>query len=114
MTSPIIRSFSGGEISPQLYGRVDQQKYASGLRTCRNMPIMRHGGVINRPGLQYICELPESAVKLIPFIFNQKAGQTFLVVINEISISFIQNGGQVVEASKTIIGITLCCLVSEG
>lgn len=106
MVSPVQRSFSGGEISPQLYGHVDQQKYASGLRTCRNMPVMRHGGVINRPGLQFICELVEGGAKLIPFVFNQKTGETFLVVLTPHYISFIQNGGQVVEGPKTILGIT--------
>lgn len=106
MTSPIQRSFSAGEISPQLYGHVDQQKYATGLRTCRNMPVMRHGGVVSRPGLQYISELPETPFKIIPFIFNAKVGQTFLIIINGTKISFIQNGGQVVEGAKVITGAT--------
>lgn len=113
MASPIERSFSGGEVSPQLYGRVDQAKYASGLRTCRNMPVMRHGGVINRPGLQFIAEQPflsgdfaKGGAKFVPFIFNQKTGETFLVVITSGYISFIQNGGQVVEGPVAIGGIT--------
>lgn len=106
MTSPVQRSFAGGELSPQLYGHVDQQKYASGLRTCRNMVVGRYGGVLNRPGLQFIAEIESNSCKLIPFVFNQKAGETFLIVINETKISFIQNGGQVVQPSVTITGIS--------
>lgn len=105
MTSPVQRSFSGGEISPQLYGRVDQQKYASGLRACRNMPVGRYGGVLNRPGLQFVYEVPGTA-RLIPFIFNQKSGETFMAVFSSDRIAFLQDGAPVVEGNVTITGIT--------
>ncbi len=65
-------SFAAGEIAPALYGRVDQVKYSTGLKTLRNFMVMRHGGAINRPGTKYIAEVKDSSkkVRLIPFIYG--------------------------------------------
>lgn len=65
-------SFTGGEISPSLYSRVDLQKYASGLRTARNFIIHPAGGASNRPGTQFIATAKNAAKKcrLVPFEFS--------------------------------------------
>ena len=72
MPTVVQRSFSGGEISPSLYARVDTSKYATGVRTLRNMTVMRHGCAQNRAGFKFIKEVNDSskAVRLIEFIFN--------------------------------------------
>ena len=40
------RSFGGGEISPEMFGRIDDVKYQSGLAICRNFVVKppRPGG----------------------------------------------------------------------
>ena len=38
--SVIQPSFTGGELSPSLYGRVDLAKYQTSLKTCRNFIAM--------------------------------------------------------------------------
>jgi hypothetical protein len=88
-------SFSGGEVSPSLYARVDQVKYQTGLRTCLNFMVMRHGGVANRPGTEFIEEVKTSAkkVRLIPFIFN--ADQTYVLEFGDLYMRVIRNGAQV-------------------
>lgn len=64
-------SFAGGELSPDLHGRNDTIKYATGLATCRNFMVKRSGAVETRPGTRYICETKNSGVvRLIDFIFN--------------------------------------------
>ena len=70
-------TFSSGEISPDLHGRVDTFKYNSGLSKARNVFIKNYGGVANRPGLQYIGPVAfdsmlgvNPTVRLIPFLFN--------------------------------------------
>ena len=30
------RSFAGGEVSPEMFGRIDDAKYQAGLAKCRN------------------------------------------------------------------------------
>lgn len=48
-------SFSAGEISPELSGRVDLNQYGLGAKSIENMIVHRTGGVSNRPGTKLIC-----------------------------------------------------------
>lgn len=69
----IQSSFSSGELSPSLYGRVDFNRYYTGLKTCRNFIVRQYGGVSNRPGTRFVGEPKNSgskAVRLIPFQFS--------------------------------------------
>lgn len=106
MTTLSQRSFSGGEISPSLYSRVDTVKYATGLRTCRNFFVLRHGGAANRPGTQFIGEVKNSnnSVRLVPFVFN--ADQTYVLEFGDLYIRIIRNGAYVLETATTITGIS--------
>lgn len=64
------RSFSGGEVSPQLQARVDFQKYQTSLKKLRNMIALKQGGAQNRPGTEFISEVKESHTddqRLFPF-----------------------------------------------
>jgi hypothetical protein len=47
-------NFSRGEIAPELYSRYDLQQNGAGLKTCRNMKVIKHGGVQNRSGFEYV------------------------------------------------------------
>lgn len=106
MTALSQRSFSSGEISPSLYARVDVSKYATGLRTCRNFYVMRHGGVANRPGTQFVCEVKDSTktVRLIEFIFN--LSQTYILEFGDQYMRVIKNGVQLTNTSQDITAIT--------
>lgn len=106
MTAVIQRSFSGGEISPSLYGRVDLTKYATGLRKCRNFAVARHGGVFNRPGTEFIAEVKDSTktVRLLPFIFNET--QTYVLEFGDLYMRVFREGTQVRETEKNITGAT--------
>lgn len=54
MANVTQRSFGGGEIAPALHARADLSRYAIGLRTCRNMVVMRAGGATKRPGTKLV------------------------------------------------------------
>lgn len=99
-------SFTGGEVSPSLYGRVDLVKYVTGLKTCKNFIVMRHGGVTNRPGTGFISEVKDStkAVRLIPFIFN--ADQTYILEFGDQYMRVYRDNAQLTEAAKNITGAT--------
>lgn len=73
------QSFSGGEVSPDLFGRLDDGKYQSGLALCRNFLPRPQGPVDNRPGFAFVREVKNSAkrVRLIPFVYS--ADQTMIV-----------------------------------
>lgn len=102
------RSFASGEISPTLYARVDQSRYQTGLRTCRNMFIQRHGGAASRPGTTFVEEVVDSSklVQLIPFV--GPSGNYMLEFNGTTNAKFrvIKDGVYVTETVKLIEGVT--------
>ena len=106
MSSLIQRSFSGGEIAPALYARVDTSKYANGVRTLRNFLLMRHGGASNRPGTEFICEVKDSTktVRLIPFVFN--TSQTYMLEFGDQYMRVLKSGVPIRNAAQNISGIS--------
>lgn len=97
--SAMQASFAGGEISPNLYGRVDLERYASSLRRCRNFVVRQFGGIDNRPGFRFIGESKFSgqASRLIPFQFS--VNQTFCLEFGNLYMRIWSNGAQVVYSS---------------
>lgn len=70
--SPGQFNFNGGEFSPLVYGRVDTERYATGLATCLNYIPAIQGGLVRRPGTKFVEEVADSAAmtRLIPFQFS--------------------------------------------
>jgi hypothetical protein len=80
MPTWIQPSFSGGEIAPVLYGRSDQAKFQTGLNKCSNWMLQRYGGIINRPGTQFVTEVvdPNDNAIIIPFVFDEDTSYALL------------------------------------
>lgn len=97
-------SFAGGEISPNLYGRVDLERYASSLRRCRNFIVRQFGGIDNRSGFRYLGAAKNSGTKcrLIPFQFS--VSQTFALEFGDRYMRIWGNGAQVVYSSGSNAG----------
>lgn len=95
MTSLVQRSFAGGEIAPALYARADQQKYATGLRTCKNFKVQKHGGVASRAGFEFIAKTKVlgKKVRLLKFVFN--TSQTYVLEVGDLYIRFYHEGAQI-------------------
>lgn len=106
MATVAQRSFAGGEIAPSLYARVDLAKYATGLKTCRNFFVMRHGGASNRPGTQFIGEVNDSSktVRLIPFVFN--SSQTYVLEFGNLYMRVIKDGVVQTLTGQAITAVT--------
>lgn len=68
----LARSFSSGELTPELFGRLDLTKLQSGLATCRNFIALPHGPAENRPGFEFVREVKDSTklTRLIPFTYS--------------------------------------------
>lgn len=86
------RSLAGGELAPALYGRCDLIKYQTGMRRCRNFLVQRHGGVANRAGTRFICEVKDSTrlTRLLRFVFN--ASQTYGLEFGHLYMRVIKDG----------------------
>ncbi|AWP32040.1 hypothetical protein B9D02_05365 [Pantoea vagans] len=103
--SLIQPSFAGGEISPNVYGRVDLAKYAVALRRCRNFIVRQYGGIENRPGTRFIAEAkyPDRKCRLIPFQFSTV--QTYALEFGHLYMRVFKDGGQVLTSSNTVYEI---------
>lgn len=99
-------SYAAGEIGPELYGRVDQELYYIGLRTCKNMMVRQFGGVSNRPGTKFTSEVKDHTkkVRLIPFQFNEE--QTYCLEFGDQYMRIIRDGAEVLESDVNITGAT--------
>ena len=105
-SAPALSSFTAGEISPRLEGRVSIEKYREGLSDLTNMIVQPHGGVQRRPGTEFLGEVKASAnvTRLIPFEF--KTSDTYALEFGNLYMRVFRNGLQVLSAAKTISAIT--------
>jgi hypothetical protein len=94
------KSFVSGEITPSLYARTDIVQYFSGLRTCLNFIIRKHGGAQNRPGTKYVATTKSSGkVRLIPFVFN--SDQTYMLEFGDKYMRVMRDGSRLAVSGVT-------------
>jgi len=107
----LVRSFAGGEITPELFARLDLTKFQTGLAKCLNFEIRPHGPAVNRAGFQYVLETQDSAKKssLLPFIFSTE--QAYILEFGHLYVRFHTLGGTLLE---TPLGITAITQASVG
>ena len=76
-------SYNSGELGELMVGRVDDSKYAAGLRLCKNAFVTPQGPVKNRSGFQFVREVkyPDRKTLLIPFAYS--ADQTMIVELGD-------------------------------
>ena len=89
---PIQPSFAGGELSPSLWGRVDLNKYAVGLRRLENFIVHPHGGVSRRPGMRYVA-LAKGSCRLVAF--QHSLEQAYVLEFGDKYIRFFKGGAPV-------------------
>ena len=91
-TRTFLKSFSSGEISPEMAGRIDDTKYQQGAATMRNFIAKPQGPAENRPGFFFVKEVKNSSkqTRLIPFRFN--VSQTMVIEMGEEYFRFHTQG----------------------
>lgn len=98
-TRQFIRSWSGGEIAPELFGRLDDARYQQGAEKLRNF-ICRVGGALQRrPGFDFVRTTKDStkASRLIPFVYS--TGQAYAIEIGEGYFRFHADGGTLLHVT---------------
>lgn len=85
-------SFAAGVLGPGLHGRIDIAKYDVGLKVGMNTFVHAHGGVSNRPGLEFICEVMESDKphRLIPF--TRDDDENYIMLMGDYQMQIIEAG----------------------
>ena len=107
----IQTNFTGGQISPRLFGRVDVESYRNSLKTLNNMIVYPQGGAGRRFGTMHVGEGKDSAAgtdrkfRLVPFEYSDTNAYCLEFGHNYIRFyaqsAQVQSGGSAVEVSTT-------------
>lgn len=94
---PITTSFNGGELSPLLDGRVDQDKYFTGCKTLVNFIPTVQGPARRRGGTRHVGVVKDSAKRtwLADFVFS--LGQSYVLEFGHLYVRFWTNRGQLLD-----------------
>src|SRR6185369_858191 len=96
-TRPLMRSFAGGEITPELFGRIDLDKFQTGLARAKNYRILPHGPAQNRAGFEYVLETKDSSKRSRIITFNWGVGQTMQIELGDQYARFHTQGLTLLE-----------------
>ena len=91
-TRTFNRSFAGGELSPEMFGRIDDQKFQTGAAKLRNFIALPQGPAVNRSGTKFVRAVKDSTKKtrLIPFTYSTT--QTMVLEFGQGYIRFHTQG----------------------
>ena len=91
-TKTFNRSFAGGELSPEMFGRIDDQKFQTGAAKLRNFIALPQGPAVNRSGTKFVRAVKDSTKKtrLIPFTYSTT--QTMVLEFGQGYIRFHTQG----------------------
>jgi len=98
------KSFNSGEWAPQLYSRVDIEKYHSGAALLRNFFVDYRGGASTRTGTKYCLQAYKSAtpVRVIPF--QASSAVSYILEFGDHYIRFFNQSAPVLENAIAITG----------
>jgi hypothetical protein len=92
--SLLLSTFNAGEWSPELYGRIDLDKYRNACRRIENFVLLAQGPATRRPGTQYVAAAKDDGiVRLIPFEFSTE--QAYIIEAGAHYFRFYMNGGRI-------------------
>jgi hypothetical protein len=118
MTKIARRSFAGGEITPEMFGRIDNLKNQTGWAVPQRDRAAARPGV-QAPGLPlHQRRLKDRNVRLIPFVFNTT--QSMVLEFGHGYIRFHTNGGSLrwqaawSPAQRTAMSLATACSLARG
>jgi hypothetical protein len=102
MTRTFFRSFAGGELSPEMFGRIDDVKFQTGAAKLRNFIAMPQGPAENRPGTAFVRAVKNSAkrTRLIPFTYSTT--QTMVLELGDGYIRFHTQGATLLVGAPAL------------
>jgi hypothetical protein len=100
-TRVLNRSFGGGELSPEMYGRIDDSKYQSGAAVMRNFIASPQGPAENRAGFALVREVKDSSKKTRVISFTFSTVQTMVIEVGEGYFRFHTQGQTLIIGTAT-------------
>ena len=102
----INTNFTAGELSEDLFGRIDISKYNNGAATLENFIVQPHGGITRRSGTRFVKEVKTSSLQTRLFPFEFSTTQAYVIEFGNLYCRFYKDQGSILEATKTITGAT--------
>lgn len=102
----LTRSFAAGEITPELYGRVDLDQFQTGLALCRNFITLPHGPAANRSGTAYVLESRYSPKRSRMIPFSYSTSQTMALEFGDKYVRFHTLGATLLESNVAISAVS--------
>lgn len=96
----IQTSLNGGEMSPEMFGHVDDPKLRNGAKTIRNFVCLPAGGAMRRPGTRFVNETKNSAKKSTLIPFRWSIDQTMAIQVGEGYFRFHTGASTVLFATE--------------
>jgi hypothetical protein len=84
--NPIISNFTSGELSKDLLGRADVERFFNGAEIIENFHVRPSGGIYRRLGTKRIAETDCPNSRLIPFVRSRAEAFTLELGCGEIKI----------------------------
>ncbi len=95
MAKKVINAFNGGEVSPYVYARTDNEIYDKSCIKMENFIPLEYGGATKRPSTEFVHEftdslsIPVGETKLYSFILNAK--ETFVLCFTNYQVSIFKD-----------------------
>lgn len=111
-SSSIISTFTAGEVTDRLDGRVDLAKYKDSLKTLENAIVLPHGGFKSRGGFHYVANAKSNSLytRVIPFEFS--VTQPYILEFGNLYIRFYKDNGQI-QSGGVPVEITTTYLTAD-
>ena len=102
---PVTRSFkqtfSGGEISPEMFGRIADNKFQQGAALVRNFIVKPQGPAQNRSGFAFVNEVKDSTKKTRLLSFTFSTVQTMVIEFGDQYFRFHTQGQTLLYSAGT-------------
>jgi len=104
--SPIQSNFNAGQLTQLLTARTDLAKRSNGVKVLENMLPLIQGPATRRSGTSHVASVktPGNRTGLIPFEFSTE--QAYVIEVGDQYFRYYKDNGVILEADKTITGIT--------
>ena len=92
--SPLVNSFTKGQLTPWMKGRADIEAFYQGAETMQNVLVRPYGGFLRTPGTEFVAETKDSSKTsfLIPFVFS--TSQSYVIEAGDLYFRFYIDGGR--------------------
>ena len=91
-TRTFKQTFSGGEISPEMFGRIADNKFQQGAALVRNFIVKPQGPAQNRSGFAFVNEVKDSTKKTRLLSFTFSTVQTMIIEFGDQYFRFHTQG----------------------